>query len=242
MKLTIIGSSSKGNGYVLQNNSEALVIEAGVPLAQLKRALDFNTTKVKACIISHQHGDHAAYAKDYEDAGIPLLALPEVIAAKKLTRAKEIADRKGYIYGRYKVLPFRVNHDVPCVGYLIQHPETGRTLFFTDTYAMPYDFPNINHWMIEANYADDILNQNIIEGRVPQVMRKRLLTSHMELSNAIGILRRHDLTATKDILLIHLSDGNSNEARFISEVRGATGKRVKAASPGMEIDYNINPI
>ena len=150
--MTIIGSSSSGNSYVLQNDSEALIIEAGMKLIEVKKALDFNTAKVKGCIVSHQHNDHAGYAKEVTDAGIPLLALPEVIAAKRLGRkAKAIEPGKGYKFGGFKVLPFPVKHDVPCVGFLIQHDETGKILFFTDTYAMQYDFTGVHHWLIEAN-------------------------------------------------------------------------------------------
>lgn len=241
--MTIIGSSSSGNSYVLQNDSEALIIEAGMKLIEVKKALDFNTAKVKGCIVSHQHNDHAGYAKEVTDAGIPLLALPEVIAAKRLGRkAKAIEPGKGYKFGGFKVLPFPVKHDVPCVGFLIQHDETGKILFFTDTYAMQYDFTGVHHWLIEANYADDILNRNINKGSLPPELKKRLHTSHMSLKNAIGILRRSDLSVTKDILLIHLSDGNADQERFKKEVRLATGKRVAIAKPWLQLDYNINPI
>ena len=241
--MTIIGSSSSGNSYVLQNDSEALIIEAGMKLIEVKKALDFNTAKVKGCIVSHAHNDHAGYAKEVTDAGIPLLALPEVIAAKRLGRkAKAIEPGKGYKFGGFKVLPFPVKHDVPCVGFLIQHDETGKILFFTDTYAMQYDFTGVHHWLIEANYADDILNRNINKGSLPPELKKRLHTSHMSLKNAIGILRRSDLSVTKDILLIHLSDGNADQERFKKEVRLATGKRVAIAKPWLQLDYNINPI
>lgn len=242
MKMTILGSSSKGNCYILQNDSEALIIEAGVSLAEVKKALCWNIAKVKVCLISHRHNDHAGHAAEYEMAGIPLLALPSVIEAKELNAVTTtaITEGNGYIYGGFKILPFEVKHDVPCVGYLIEHEETGRILFFTDTYAMPYEFPNINHWMAEANYSDEILDDNVLNGRVPAVLRKRLMTSHMSIDNTIGILKRHNLTKTRDILLIHLSDGNSNEKEFITKVRRATGKTTRAAAPGMELDFNKN--
>ncbi len=195
---------------------------------------------MKACIISHQHNDHAGHAAEYEKAGIPLLALPSVIEAKGLKADSTTAIRKGYgyIYGGFRILPFEVMHDVPCVGFLIDHQETGRILFFTDTYAMPYDFKNITHWMAEANYSDEILDRNVLEGRVPAVLRRRVITSHMSIDNTIGILKRSDLSKTKDILLIHLSDGNSNEKEFVTKVRRTTGKTTRAASSGMEMDYN----
>lgn len=240
MKLNCVGSSSKGNCYILQNDDEALIIEAGYGLAEVKKALGWNIAKVKACIISHQHNDHAGHAAEYEKAGIPLLALPSVIEAKGLEADSTTAIRKGngYIYGGFRILPFEVMHDVPCVGFLIDHRETGRILFFTDTYAMPYDFKNITHWMAEANYSDEILDRNVLEGRVPAVLRRRVITSHMSIDNTIGILKRSDLTKTKDILLIHLSDGNSNEKEFVTKVRRATGKTTRAANSGMEMDYN----
>ena len=145
MKMTILGSSSKGNCYVLQNDSEALIIEAGMSLAEVKKALGWDIAKVKVCIISHQHNDHAGH---------------------------------------------------------------------------------------------EILDHNVLEGYIPAALRRRVITSHMSIDNTIGILKRHDLTKTKDILLIHLSDGNSNEKEFITKVRRATGKTTRAASPGMELDFD----
>ena len=99
MKMTILGSRSKGNCYVLQSDSEALIIEAGISLAEVKKALVWDIAKVKVCIISHQHNDHAGHAAEYEKAGIPLLALPSVIEAKNLeaTTTTAIKDGCGYI-------------------------------------------------------------------------------------------------------------------------------------------------
>lgn len=228
---------------MLQNREEALVIEAGVKPSEVRKACGFDAMKIKAVIVSHRHNDHAGYAADFGKAGITVLAPQDVIDAKGIEEGIPIKPKTGYTFGGFHVLPFEVCHDVPCVGYLIEHDETGRILFFTDTYAMPYTVPDVNHFMIEANYADDILSANILSGKVPQALRKRLMTSHMSIDNAIGILRRHDLSTTQDILLIHLSDGNSDEKRFVKAVKAATGKNVMAAAPGMEIDYsNISSI
>ena len=103
MKLTVIGSGSSGNCYVLQNEKTALVIEAGMSLALTKRYLEWNLSKVAGCIISHQHNDHAGYAKEYEKAGIPLLALPEVIQAKHLTNATPIEHGRWYTIGEFQI-------------------------------------------------------------------------------------------------------------------------------------------
>lgn len=54
MKLIIIGSSSQGNSYAIQSDSgEILLIEAVVPLKEVKKAIGYKTSKVVGCIISH---------------------------------------------------------------------------------------------------------------------------------------------------------------------------------------------
>lgn len=258
MTLNVLGSSSLGNGYILQNDTEALIIEAGVKMEEAKKALRWNTAKVRGCVISHEHGDHSKYAKEYEDAGIRLLALPEVAERRRLGRlTTPIVQGKGYVFGGFRVLPFPVLHDVPCVGFLITHEETGRICFFTDTYAfarqetngdtgevkyVPYHFPSVSHWLAEANYDERILNRNIENGNIPELFKKRLHLSHMSITNTIRAMRRQDLHATKDIMLIHLSDGNSDERKFVERMRKATGKRVVVARPGLQMDFNINPI
>ena len=44
MELTVLASSSSGNGYILHNDNEALIIEAGVRFKEAQKALDFNTS------------------------------------------------------------------------------------------------------------------------------------------------------------------------------------------------------
>lgn len=55
MKLKVLGSSSSGNCYILENDAEALIIEAGVSFKEVKVALDFNIRKIQGVVVSHQH-------------------------------------------------------------------------------------------------------------------------------------------------------------------------------------------
>ena len=41
MKLKIISTGSQGNSYILENENEALIIEAGVRFIEIKKALSF---------------------------------------------------------------------------------------------------------------------------------------------------------------------------------------------------------
>lgn len=245
MKLIVLGSSSSGNCYILDNENEALIIEAGIRLSEVKKALRFNISKVLGVIVTHEHNDHAGYVKDFAAAGITVFALDDVFHAKGFSEtasfAKRITPRKGYKVGNFKIIPFAVNHDVPCVGYQVEHPEMGKLLFVTDTMMLEYTFPGLNQILIEANYSDGILADNIDNGRIPPILRERLMRSHMEIETTKEILRSNDLSGVRNIVLIHLSSGNSNAKAFTEEITKVTGKPVYAASKGMEIDLSFNP-
>ena len=240
MVLKVLGSSSQGNCYILENKNEALIIEAGVRFIEVKKALGFDIRKVSGCLITHQHNDHAKYIKAMVESGFPTLALEEVWTAKGVTgsRAYCIERGKGYRFGRFKVLPFDACHDVPCVGYLIDHPETGRIMFLTDSCMCEYVFPGLNQVMIECNYSDAKLVEAINAGRTLPSQRERLMTSHMELNTCKGFLCANDLTNVANIVLLHLSDNNSDEKNFVSEIDRQTGKVVYAAHTGLEIELD----
>ena len=244
MRLNVLGSDSNGNCYVLQNDKEALIIEAGVRFSEVKKALKWQLSKVVGAVITHEHNDHAKYVRDFVSNGITVLALPSVFKAKgidSLSFRKEIEPMHGYIVGGFKVFAMPVCHDVPCVGFIIEHEDMGRMLFVTDTMMLEYRVPGLNHILLEANYAEDILDAKIEAGSVPLSMKPRLIHAHMEIETTKGILRANDLSGVNEIVLIHLSNGNSDERRFVREVQETSGKPVYAAVAGLELNLSINP-
>ena len=244
MKLKVLGSDSLGNCYVLETDKEALIIEAGVHFDKVKKALKWKISKVVGAIISHEHNDHSKFIQDFIKNGITVMALADVFRSKgisNLSFRKEIVPMKGYKVGGFKIFTIPVCHDSPCLGFVIEHMEIGRLLFITDTMMLEYRLPNLNHILLEANYADDILQEKIDAGLVPVSMRPRLLQSHMELKTTKEILRANDLSQVNEIVLIHLSNGNSDEERFVREVKEVSGKPVYTAVAGLELDLSINP-
>lgn len=237
MQLHVIGSSSKGNCYILESSSEALILEAGCKLMEVKKALHWQLSKVVGCAVSHEHNDHAGYAAEYAAAGIKVLALPAVQQAKGIKRnAIAVELGKAYKMGSFVLQPFAVMHDVPCVGYMVKQQELGKLVFFTDTFACKYRFKGVSTYMVEANYCDELLEANIEADKVPMLLRNRLMTSHMELHNTIGFLRSSDLSSVRNIVLVHLSAGNAEAARFEEAVMAATGLPAVAAREGLTME------
>lgn len=221
----------------MESSSEALILEAGCKLMEVKKALHWQLSKVVGCAVSHEHNDHAGYAAEYAAAGIKVLALPAVQQAKGIKRnAIAVELGKAYKMGSFVLQPFAVMHDVPCVGYMVKQQELGKLVFFTDTFACKYRFKGVSTYMVEANYCDELLEANIEAGKVPMLLRNRLMTSHMELHNTIGFLRSSDLSSVRNIVLVHLSAGNAEAARFEEAVMAATGLPAVAAREGLTME------
>ena len=78
MKLICLGSSSHGNCYILKASNEVLIIECGLPMIEVKKALKFDISNIAGCIVSHQHRDHSKYLPEFLKCGIRVLALEDV--------------------------------------------------------------------------------------------------------------------------------------------------------------------
>ena len=63
----------------------------------------------------------------------------------------------------------------------------------------------------------------------------------MNLSTCKELLQANDLSKVNNIVLIHLSDSNSNAKQFQQEITATTGKKVYVAEAGLTIDFNKQP-
>ena len=222
MKLRCLGSGSSGNCYILENDSEALVIEAGLPFMVGKKALDFNISKIVGVVISHSHGDHAKYAGEYEKAGIPVFRPYE-----------SEMERQVRSYGEFVIRSFPLVHDVPCYGFLICHPETGKVLYASDTEYIKYRFRNLNHILIECNYSKELIPEDAVN-------RSHVMTGHMELQTTLDFLRTNNNPNLRSVILLHISARNSDPDEFVAETGKVVQCPVWASEKWLEVDLLLS--
>lgn len=229
INIQVIGSSSKGNCYLVDDGQTKLMLECGVKIADVRKASGFTLSSVAGCLVSHEHGDHIKGLKDTLKAGIDCYMSAGTAGALSIDhhRIKPLENRKQFTLGSWTVLPFDVQHDgAEPFGYLLVNQEGEKLLFVTDTYYVKYRFTGLTHIMIECNYSLPILDANIEMGRIHKGMRSRLLKSHFSLENVKDFFKANDLTNVQEIHLLHLSDTNSDEALFKEEIARVTGKPV----------------
>ncbi len=245
MQLSIIGTGSQGNAYVLGNQDEALLIECGVNIKEIKKDLDFNLKKVVGCIVTHEHKDHSKSIKEISASGIDVYASAgtHIACGTDMShRARVLINKVPVKIGGFKVLPFDVKHDAAePMGFVINHKDCGNVLFLTDTYYSPYKFANLNNIIIEANFSQEIIDRKLAQGTSNEFLRNRILQSHLSLENCVDLLSVNDLTNVNNIVLIHLSDTNSHEADFKRCIEVNTGKTVTVARNNMKINFFKTP-
>jgi phosphoribosyl 1,2-cyclic phosphodiesterase len=256
MKFNVIGTGSTGNCYLLQSDTEILIIEAGVKYKKVKQAIDFQVSKIVGLLVSHSHADHAGYVKEYTREGIKVYTTPETIHQTLNPSfgvvcdyvalpfgvvcdyiASPLTSGTAFHLGNFHILPFDLAHDVPCLGFLINHPDCGNTLFITDTHYSPYTFNNLTNIIIEANYSDEIINENLATGKINATYYERVLRSHLSFENMQTFLHANDLTKVKNIILIHLSDANSDSHHYQTTLQAHLGIPTHIAQPGLTINF-----
>lgn len=241
MRLKVIGTGSSGNCYAITASGETLLLDAGIQDKKIKRAIE---TLPVGCLITHEHMDHAKSAKKLARIGIPVYASAGTFEAIGFNGGQVVESMKYYKIGGYTVLPFETQHDATePLGFLIRNDKSKETLVYaTDTYYLKYTFPGVNCWLIECNYMDDVAEAQMESGEIGENLYHRLNGSHMSLRRLAITLKANDLTDTRAIILIHLSDGRSDERQMIKTIRDETGiSEVFAAKEGMDLSVALTP-
>ena len=223
MKLKCLGSGSSGNCYILENDTEALIIEAGVPLKEVKIALGFNIRKIVGVVVSHSHGDHAKYVAEYENVGIQVY--------------KPFEGNLPYdVYGSFFFKDFELVHDVSCFGFYINHPEMGTLIYASDTEYIKWRFKDINHILVEANYSDDLIEKDASN-------YSHVLKGHMSLKTTLDFISTNDNPALRNVVLLHLSASNSDADYFLQKTKETVkyGADCYIAEKGQEIVLDLVP-
>ena len=229
-----LASSSAGNAYLIQDGRSPLLLDCGLSIRELKQATGYRLTGLAGCLITHEHQDHAKAAADLMRAGVDCYMSTGTAEALGLTghRLRAVKALQQITIGSWTVLPFEAIHDAKePLGFLIAG-EGEKVLYLTDTAYCPYRFTGLTRIMIECNYSREILDRNIEAGKLHPGLRRRLLRSHMGLERVLDFLAANDLSRVREIMLLHLSDGNSDAMGFKKAIQAATGRMVTVAEKG----------
>ena len=220
MRFEALASSSSGNAYIVSDNDTRILLECGVSHNKLQKLSGFALSEFQACLVSHEHKDHAKSVQELISRGMEVYMSQGTAEALETEAATLIEDMEQFNVGSLDIVPFTTFHDAKePLGFLIKSRLDGDVLAFaTDTVNLRYKFPGLNILAIEANYDKAILERC---EKMPEKVRYRITNSHMEIDTLCDYLRSLDLSQCREIHLLHLSDATSHEGHFINKVKRA---------------------
>lgn len=214
-----LNSGSNGNCYYVGNNSEAILVDAGISCREIEKRmkrLGLSLQKVKAIFVSHEHTDHIR--------GIPTLAkkyqLPVYITPATLLRCGFMLDKHlpvvfasndPIIIGNLEIRAFPKLHDA-CDPYsFIVKCDDVKVGVFTDIGApcrqLIRHFKECHAAFLEANYDEVMLSS----GTYPYHLKKRISGGMGHLSNrqALELFKNQRPAFMSHLFLSHLSRNNN---------------------------------
>lgn len=234
--ITSLNSGSNGNCYYVGNDTEAVLIDAGISCREIEKRmkrLGLFIDKVKAVFVSHEHSDHIK--------GLPVLVkkyqLPVYITPLTMRRGglnfeenlfKSFIAHERVLIGDLAITPFPKFHDASdpysfvvsynniCVGVFtdIGVPCNELTTYFKQCHAA----------FLEANYDEDMLEK----GNYPFHLKKRIRGGLGHLSNkqALQVFLEHRADFMSHLLLSHLSK-NNNSPQLVEDLFKAHAQNVR---------------
>ena len=226
MRFEALASSSAGNAYVVSDKDTRILLECGVSHSKLQKLSGFSLAEFQACLVSHEHKDHAKAVEELISRGMAVYMSPGTADALEVESAELIENMEQFNVGSLDIVPFTTFHDAKePLGFLIKSRVDGDVLAFaTDTVNLRYKFPGLNILAIEANYDKNILDRC---EKMPEKVRYRITNSHMEIDTLCDYLRSLDLSQCREIHLLHLSDATSHEGHFINKVSRAVPRGIE---------------
>ena len=226
MKFQALASSSSGNAYIVTDRDTRILLECGVSHKNLQKLSGFSLSEFQACLVSHEHKDHAKAVAELINRGMEVYMSQGTAEALETEAVTLIEHMEQFNVGSLDIVPFTTFHDAKePLGFLIKSRVDGDVLAFaTDTVNLRYKFPGLNILAIEANYDKNILERC---ERMPEKVRYRITNSHMEIDTLCDYLRSLDLSQCREIHLLHLSDATSHEGHFINKVARAVPKGIE---------------
>lgn len=214
-----LNSGSNGNCYYIGNETEAILVDAGIPCSEIERRmqrLGLNMQNVKAIFVSHEHTDHISgvrvLSKKYK-LPVYITLVTQRFGKLKLEKnlARTFTSLEQIVIGNLSITAFPKFHDAADPYSFIISCNQIKVGVFTDIGTpcenLIHHFKQCHAAFLEANYDDTMLEK----GSYPYFLKSRIRGGKGHLSNkqALELFIAHKPSFMSHLLLSHLSKNNN---------------------------------
>lgn len=241
MILKTVSTGSTGNCYLLiAGNGETLILDCGIPIMEIKKALNWNIKNVVGVLCTHHHLDHSKSVIELCKTGFHTV-IPYLIASSSENLSYKLKKSRFDISAfALKTVDGKWTHtngdgsECSCYGFWIQHPEMGTMIYATDTELIKWRFKNVNHILLGVNYDPELLSGD-------DAKKNHVVRGHMSIDTACDFVKANASDQLRNVIMCHLSKENADAGKFIEKMKKAVPNvNVCVAEPGMELELR-NP-
>ncbi len=206
--IKVFGSSSKGNSILVGD----ILLDAGISPTKIK-------PNPKAVLITHSHGDHIKYMKDWMKRGVRVYG-SELEPSAFGTR---IDVNDVFYIGDVKVTVTPALHDTENAVNFILEGKDYKLLYEVDNAKRNYQVMGLTHYIAECNWDEQTLQDNLNNGTLHEFLADRLRSTHKSLEILLEELEIMDKSKLKEIWIAHMSDSNLNKELAKVTIQEKTG-------------------
>lgn len=229
-----LGSGSSGNCYVLYDSrGKFIILDMGLPFNEILKGISYDIENVSFALATHNHiADHTKSINNLINIGIQVYGNEDICLNYK--HCNKIEKGKKYKIDGFFVQTFSLVHNKPNNAFIIDTIDGIRILYCTDTKYIPLVVNNVNCAMIECNHDDDVILENFIN----ESYTRSHPEFHQSLEECVKYLKRIYSPKLINIMLIHLSESNSDKEKFKNIVKNELGLPVYIAKKNLIVELN----
>jgi phosphoribosyl 1,2-cyclic phosphodiesterase len=218
--LASLNSGSNGNCYYVGNETDAVLVDAGISCREIEKRLailGLDHGRIRAIFVTHEHTDHIrgieVFARKH---GITVCISPGTFLNSGMRIEKRLvrlfADESVIALGSLEIHPFRKTHDASDPFSFTVSGNGVRIAVITDIGHccdnVAYHFAHSDAAILESNYDPYLLHN----GRYPFHLRRRISGGRGHISNdqALELFLAHRSERLSHLILGHLSQDNNS--------------------------------
>lgn len=216
MRLTVLGSGSRGNAILVESHGRSLLVDAGFPFRELRSRFETagaDPSRLGGIVLTHEHGDHACgTAKAATTWSVPVAGSAGTLRRLRLrsgTPTVALSPARAVNVGGFAVTAYPTAHDATDPVMLVVGDADGRRVGIaydvgSPTAALLHACKGLDALVIESNHDEFMLRAS----SYPPSVRFRIAGRGGHLSNAqaAALVAQAVHASLSLVVLAHISD------------------------------------